>query len=208
MTYCASSKLIQCWGQQEFAIPDNVLGIVYGQTICWIGAFFSPLLPAIATLKFVIIFYVKELSLLYTCRPSPRQFRASNSNFFFLLVLLIGLCLAIIPLTISMAHIPSSKACGPFTNFNTTWEVIPQTVSTFPSSLQTLIHGVTSEAFAVPFFMIICLVMFYFIALAGAHKRVVAQLREQLFLESRDKRYLIQKLTEAQRDVRSQPALA
>lgn len=61
MTYCSSSKLIQCWGQQEFAIPDNVLGIVYGQTICWIGAFFSPLLPAIATLKFIIIFYVKEV---------------------------------------------------------------------------------------------------------------------------------------------------
>ncbi|XP_070340953.1 transmembrane channel-like protein 7 isoform X3 [Equus asinus] len=203
VTYCSSSKLIQCWGQQEFAIPDNVLGIVYGQTICWIGAFFSPLLPAIATLKFIIIFYVKEVSLIYTCRPSPRQFRASNSNFFFLLVLLIGLCLAIIPLTISMARIPSSKACGPFTNFNTTWEVIPKTVSTFPSSLQSLVHGLTSEAFAVPFFMIICLIMFYFIALAGAHKRVVVQLREQLSLESRDKRYLIQKLTEAQREMRN-----
>ncbi|XP_036266226.1 transmembrane channel-like protein 7 isoform X3 [Pipistrellus kuhlii] len=202
-TYCSSWKLMQCWGQQEFAIPDNVLGIVYGQTICWIGAFFSPLLPAIATVKFIIIFYVKEVSLLHTCRPSPRQFRASNSNFFFLLVLLIGLCLAVIPLTISMAHIPSSKACGPFTNSNTTWEVVPKTVSTFPSSLQSLVYGVTSEAFAVPFFMIICLVMFYFIALAGAHKRVVVQLREQLSLESRDKRYLIQKLTEAQRDMRN-----
>ncbi|ELK35987.1 Transmembrane channel-like protein 7 [Myotis davidii] len=188
---------------RKFAFPDNVLGIVYGQTICWIGAFFSPLLPAIATVKFIIIFYVKEMSLLHTCRPSPRQFRASNSNFFFLLVLLIGLCLAVIPLTISMAHIPSSKACGPFTNSNTTWEVVPKTVSTFPSSLQSLVHGITSEAFAVPFFMIICLVMFYFIALAGAHKRVVVQLREQLSLESRDKRYLIQKLTEAQRDMRN-----
>uniref|UniRef100_A0A2K6D8A9 Transmembrane channel-like protein n=1 Tax=Macaca nemestrina TaxID=9545 RepID=A0A2K6D8A9_MACNE len=160
VTYCSSWKLIQCWGQQEFAIPDNVLGIVYGQTICWIGAFFSPLLPAIATLKFIIIFYVKEWSLLYTCRPSPRPFRASNSNFFFLLVLLIGLCLAIIPLTISISRIPSSKACGPFTNFNTTWEVIPKTVSTFPSSLQSFIHGVTSEAFAVPFFMIIWKVVY------------------------------------------------
>lgn len=75
-------------------------------------------------------------------------------------------------------------------------------VGTLPSSLQSLLHGVMSEAFAVPFFMIICLVMFYFIALAGAHKRVVIQLREQLSLESRDKRYLIQKLTEAQGDVR------
>ncbi|XP_069860125.1 transmembrane channel-like protein 7 isoform X1 [Dipodomys merriami] len=205
VTYCSSSKLIQCWGQQEFAIPDNVLGIVYGQTICWIGAFFSPLLPAVATLKFIIIFYVKKLSLLYTCRPSPRQFRSSNSNFFFLLVLLIGLCLAVIPLTISMSRIPSSKACGPFTNFNTTWDVIPKMVSTFPSSLQSLVRAITSEAFAVPFFMIICLIMFYFIALAGAHKRVVDQLREQLSLEGRDKRYLIQKLTEAQRDMRSQP---
>ena len=61
VTYCSSWKLVQCWGQQEFAIPDNVLGIVYGQTICWIGAFFSPLLPAIATLKLIIIFYVKEV---------------------------------------------------------------------------------------------------------------------------------------------------
>uniref|UniRef100_A0A9L0T0E8 Transmembrane channel-like protein n=1 Tax=Equus caballus TaxID=9796 RepID=A0A9L0T0E8_HORSE len=129
-----------------------------------------------------------QMSLIYTCTPSPRQFRASNSNFFFLLVLLIGLCLAIIPLTISMARIPSSKACGPFTNFNTTWEVIPKTVSTFPSSLQSLVHGLTSEAFAVPFFMIICLIMFYFIALAGAHKRVVVQLREQLSLVRKSSR--------------------
>ncbi|XP_075384453.1 transmembrane channel-like protein 7 [Tenrec ecaudatus] len=203
VTYCSSWKVIQLWGQQEFAIPGNVLGIVYGQTICWIGAFFSPLIPAITTIKFIIIFYVKELSLVYNCRPSPRQFRASNSNFFFLLVLLIGLCLAIIPLTISLSRIPSSKACGPFTNFNTTWEVVPQTVSTFPRSLQSLVNGVTSEAFAVPFFMIICLIMFYFIALAGAHKKVVDQLREQLSLESRDKRYLIQKLTEAQKDMRN-----
>nr|XP_031543147.1 transmembrane channel-like protein 7 [Vicugna pacos] len=209
VTYCSSWKLFQCWGQQEFAIPDNVLGIVYGQTICWIGAFFSPLLPAIATLKFIIIFYVKEVrrdgdeGLITQTILDLAGFRASNSNFFFLLVLLIGLCLAIIPLTISMARIPSSKACGPFTNFNTTWEVVPNTVGTFPSSLQSLVYGVTSEAFAVPFFMIICLVMFYFIALAGAHKRVVLQLREQLSLESRDKRYLIQKLTEAQRDMRN-----
>ncbi|XP_006892776.1 PREDICTED: transmembrane channel-like protein 7 [Elephantulus edwardii] len=203
VTYCSSWKMIKYWGHQEFSIPENVLSIVYGQTICWIGAFFSPLIPAIAVVKYVIIFYVKKACLIYTCRPSPRQFRASNSNFFFLLVLLIGLCLAIITLTISMARIPSSKACGPFTNFNTTWEIIPKTVSTFPSLLQSLIHGLTSEAFAVPFFMIICLIMFYFIALAGAHKQVVNQLREQLMLESRDKHYLIQKLTEAQKDVRS-----
>ena len=44
--------LAKWWGQQEFGIPQNVLEIVYGQTICWIGTFYSPLLPAICTIKY------------------------------------------------------------------------------------------------------------------------------------------------------------
>ncbi|NWS42393.1 TMC7 protein, partial [Probosciger aterrimus] len=194
-----SFKPVQWCGLQEFRISDNVLEIIYGQTICWIGTFFSPLLPAIATIKYFIIFYIKKISLIHTCKPSARPIRASSSNFFFLLVLLIGLVLAFIPLGISIAHIPSSKACGPFRSFNTSWEVVPYTILGFPTGLQQVLYGIASEAFAVPFFVVICLIMFYFMALAGAHKRVVEQLREQLVLESRDKLFLIRKITEAQR---------
>lgn len=53
--------LAKWWGQQEFAIPQNVLEIVYGQTICWIGTFYSPLLPAICTIKYFFIFYIKKV---------------------------------------------------------------------------------------------------------------------------------------------------
>ncbi|NXD83165.1 TMC7 protein, partial [Halcyon senegalensis] len=181
VTHC-SCKPIQWCGLQEFGISDNVLEMIYGQTICWIGTFFSPLLPAIATVKYFIIFYIKKISLIHTRKPAARPIRASSSNFFFLVVLLIGLVLAFIPLGISIAHIPSSKACGPFRSFNTSWEVIPDTILGFPTGLQQFLYGIASEAFAVPFFMVICLVMFYFIALAGAHKRVVEQLREQLVM--------------------------
>ncbi|KAM9598677.1 transmembrane channel-like protein 7 isoform 3-T3 [Morphnus guianensis] len=181
VTHC-SCKPVQWCGLQEFGIPDNVLEIVYGQTLCWIGTFFSPLLPAIATIKYFIIFYIKKISLIHTCKPAARPIRASSSNFFFLVVLLIGLVLAFIPLGISIAHISSSKACGPFRSFNTSWAVVPDTILGFPTGLQQVLHGIASEAFAVPFFMVTCLVMFYFIALAGAHKRVVEQLREQLVM--------------------------
>ncbi|NXD30286.1 TMC7 protein, partial [Spelaeornis formosus] len=175
-----SFKLVQWFGHKEFEISDNVLEIIYGQTICWIGTFFSPLLPAIATIKYFIIFYVKKIVLIHTCKPATRPIRASSSNFFFLVVLLIGLLLAFIPLGVSIAHIPSSKACGPFRNFNTSWEVIPDTICQFPTGLQQVIFGMASEAFAVPCFVILCIIMFYVIALAQAHKRVVEQLREQL----------------------------
>lgn len=53
--------LAKWWGQQEFAIPQNVLEIVYGQTICWIGTFYSPMLPAICTIKYFFIFYIKKV---------------------------------------------------------------------------------------------------------------------------------------------------
>ncbi|NXY16394.1 TMC7 protein, partial [Atrichornis clamosus] len=153
VTHC-SCKPVQWLGRQEFGISDNVLEIIYGQTICWIGTFFSPLLPAIATIKYFIIFYIKKISLIHTCKPAARPLRASSSNFFFLVVLLIGLILAFIPVGVSIARIPSSKACGPFRNFNTSWEVVPDTVLEFPTVLQQILFGMASEAFAVPFFMI------------------------------------------------------
>ncbi|NXP62590.1 TMC7 protein, partial [Chloropsis cyanopogon] len=175
-----SCKLVQRFGLKEFVISDNVLEIIYGQTICWIGTFFSPLLPAIATIKYFIIFYVKKIVLRHTRKPAAKPIRASSSNFFFLVVLLIGLLLAFVPLAVSIAHIPSSKACGPFRNFNTSWEVIPDKILEFPTVLQQFLFGMASEAFAVPVFVILCIIMFYVIALARAHKRVVEQLREQL----------------------------
>ncbi|XP_016890873.1 transmembrane channel-like protein 7 [Cynoglossus semilaevis] len=191
--------LAKWWGQQEFAIPQNVLEIVYGQTICWIGTFYCPLLPAICTIKYFFMFYIKKLSLINNCRPATRPFRASSSNFFFLCVLLIGLALACMPVIASVAQINCSQACGPFVNYTTSWEVVPTAVSQLPDGVQGLLWALSSEAFAVSFFVVTCLAMFYMIALAGAHKKVIKQLREQLAMDGRDKRFLIQKLCQAQR---------
>uniref|UniRef100_A0AAR2J227 Transmembrane channel-like protein n=1 Tax=Pygocentrus nattereri TaxID=42514 RepID=A0AAR2J227_PYGNA len=213
--------LVKWWGQQEFAIPQNVLEIVYGQTICWIGTFYCPLMPAINTIKYFLVFYIKKVTLVNNCRPASRPFRASSSTFFFLAVLLIGLALAAVPVVVSIAQIHSSRACGPFVNFTTSWEVVPRTVSQLPQGLMAFLYTLSSEAFAVSFFVITWarpvlfgpddqnihlflaygLAMFYVIALAGAHKRVINQLREQLAMEGRDKRFLIQKLCQAQADL-------
>lgn len=190
--------LTNWWGQQEFSIPQNVLAIVYGQTICWIGTFYCPLLPAICTIKYFFIFYIKKMSLIKNCRPATRPFRASSSNFFFLGVLLIGLTLACMPIGISLAQIRSSQACGPFVNYNTSWAVLPATVLELPDGAQKFLYILSSEAFAALFFVVTCLAMFYVIALAGAHKKVINQLKEQLAIEGRDKRFLIQKLCQAQ----------
>lgn len=57
-----SNKLVQSFGRQEFVVPSNVLGLVYGQTVVWMGALFCPLLPLINVAKFIILFYIKKVT--------------------------------------------------------------------------------------------------------------------------------------------------
>lgn len=45
------SRLGAAIGDIEFVIPKHVLDIVYGQTLCWLGMFYSPLLPAVTCVK-------------------------------------------------------------------------------------------------------------------------------------------------------------
>ena len=51
-------------------------------------------------------------------------------------------------------RINSSQACGPFVNYNTSWEVLPQTVDKLPPGIRALLFGLASEAFAVSFFVV------------------------------------------------------
>lgn len=65
--------------------------------------------------------------------------------------------------------IPSSKACGPFRNYNTSWEVVPDTILQFPTGLQQVLFGMASEAFAVPFFVILWWVLWRLDSLMQLH---------------------------------------
>lgn len=223
MRHC-SCGLAKWWGQQEFAIPQNVLEIVYGQTICWIGTFYSPVLPAICTIKYFIIFYIKKVTLCCRAsflhlsesftrirtwplhclcvglvdsqlpsshasvpglqlqlllpggaadRPGPglhachrqcgtvsAQRISWNSSFSLLLSMFLLPCVYSFTYAVSR-RITCSQACGPFVNYNTSWEVLPTTVAQLPHGVQTLLYALSSEAFAVSFFVVTWYVSVY-----------------------------------------------
>ncbi|KAG8434131.1 hypothetical protein GDO86_012485 [Hymenochirus boettgeri] len=178
-----SCKPIQFWGQQEFLVPMNVLDIVYGQTVCWIGTFFCPMLPLLNTIKYTIIFYMKKLTLFSNCRPADRTFRASSANFFFMLVLLLGLAISWVPVLYGIFSITPSRACGPFRGQATIWDTIPKTIQTLPKTAAEFFFFIGSQAFAVPLFCISCILMFYLIALANSYGKLVKMLKKQLQME-------------------------
>ena len=45
-----------------FDIASETTQLIYGQTITWLGLFFSPLLPLIFVIVLIITFYVKNVS--------------------------------------------------------------------------------------------------------------------------------------------------
>ncbi|BFZ02571.1 hypothetical protein BsWGS_05610 [Bradybaena similaris] len=76
-------------GKAKFDLPLEVLDVVYSQTVCWMGMFFTPLLPAITFVKVLCFFFIKKFELKVT--ESPRKsYRASRSYSFFQTVLLVS----------------------------------------------------------------------------------------------------------------------
>ncbi|XP_032093098.1 transmembrane channel-like protein 4 [Thamnophis elegans] len=196
VTYWPSCLLLKWLGEQEFGVPDNILNLVYGQTLCWTGALFCPLLPVLNTIKYIVIFYMKKLTLYANCRPAERTFRASSSNAFFLLILLLGLTISCVPALYSIFVLPPSKACGPFRDQSTMWNVVTQAVSELPAGAQDFLRFVGSVAFSAPLFLLLSVFMFYLKALANSYSSRIKSLKGQLRLEGQDKFFLVKQISE------------
>ncbi|XP_056300964.1 transmembrane channel-like protein 7 isoform X2 [Pseudoliparis swirei] len=188
------SKLAQWVGRQEFVVSANVLGLVYGQTVVWTGALFCPLLPLINTINFILLFYFKKITLFSNCRPALKTFRSTTSTFFFLVVLLFGWGLATVVMVYSLAEIRPSMGCGPFRFFPNMWSIVPTSFESLSKIPQDFLFFIGSQSFSIPLFVLFCVVMWYFIALASVYGKTVALLRAQLKLEGRDKQFLVKQI--------------
>ncbi|KAM4581034.1 transmembrane channel-like protein 7 [Odontesthes bonariensis] len=189
-----SCKLSQWVGRQEFVLPTNVLGLVYGQTVVWTGALFCPLLPLINAFKFVILFYCKKITLFYNCRPALRTFRSTTSTFFFLVVLVFGWILASVVMIYGVAVIRPSMGCGPFRFFPKMWSIVPTSFYKLPETTREFLFFVGSQAFSIPLFVLSCVAMCYFVALSSVYGKTVALLRAQLKSASQDRQFLVKQI--------------
>lgn len=181
-------------GTQEFQVPDEVLGLIYAQTVVWVGSFFCPLLPLLNTAKFLLLFYLKKFVLFSICSPASRTFRASTANFFFPLVLLLGLAISAVPVLYSIFLIPPSKTCGPFQGQLSIWAQIPESISRLPQTTQNFLFFLGTQAFAVPLLLISSILMVYTLALANSYGRFISELKRQIETETQNKVFLAQRV--------------
>uniref|UniRef100_A0A8C9PP53 Transmembrane channel-like protein n=1 Tax=Spermophilus dauricus TaxID=99837 RepID=A0A8C9PP53_SPEDA len=187
--------------REEFLVPKNVLDILAGQTVTWVGLFFCPLLPLLNSIFLFLTFYIKKVrapryTLLWNSRPSPRLFRASSSTFFFQLVLLLGLLLAAVPLGYVVSSTHSSQDCGLFTNYSAPWQVVPELVALqLPLPGQRALNYLSSHAFSFPLLILLSLVLTVCVSQSRANAKTIHELRKQLVWQGREKWHLVEDLS-------------
>ncbi|XP_006869720.1 PREDICTED: transmembrane channel-like protein 8 [Chrysochloris asiatica] len=182
--------------REEFLVPKNVLDIVAAQTVTWMGLFYCPLLPLLNSIFIFLTFYIKKYTLLRNSKTSMRLFRASSSTFFFQLVLLLGLLLAVVPLGYVISSVHSSRDCGLFANYREPWKVVPELVALrLPLTSQRALHYLHSQAFSFPLLILLSLVLTVCVSQSQANSRAIQGLQKQLMWQVKEKWHLVEDLS-------------
>uniref|UniRef100_A0A182PLZ3 TMC domain-containing protein n=1 Tax=Anopheles epiroticus TaxID=199890 RepID=A0A182PLZ3_9DIPT len=191
----SSSRVAKFIGEQEFELSKHVLDVIYSQTLCWLGTFYTPFLPAIAALLTFLMFYIKKFACLVNSNPSAILYRASRSKSLFMSTLLISFTLALVPVVYALAEIVPSRSCGPFRGLPSVWDRAIAAFMKMPQFFQNVIFYFGTASFAIPCFVVLTFFIYYYYAVSTANRHMVQVLKQQLVLEGHDKQFLLSRLS-------------
>ncbi|XP_030208137.1 transmembrane channel-like protein 5 [Gadus morhua] len=199
-------------GVPEFDVARNVLDLIYAQTLAWIGIYFSPLLPVLQIFKFLVLFYLKKVSLIQNCQPPRRVGRAAQMKTIFIALLFFPSFVGSLSLVAYTSwSLTPSRFCGPFKGLDSTFSVVVVWMNSLEKvpaaawAVWVYANVVRSEIFYFLVTIIILFITFVFWQVTQGRKLLILLLRQQIVNEGKDKTFLLDKLQALQKSHPTQP---
>ncbi|XP_063032116.1 transmembrane channel-like protein 6 isoform X2 [Melospiza melodia melodia] len=195
-------KRLKTKQRPEFDIARNVLELIYGQTLTWLGVLFAPLLPAVQMLKLLLLFYIKKTSLLRNCQSPSKPWQASRMSTVFITLLCFPSFLgAAAFLSYTVWSVQPSETCGPFRGLETIYKSGKRWVLVLEQSNPNItwfawVYQHLLENTCLLFFMSVALIagIYFNIQVVRGRQKVICLLQEQIANEGKDKLFLMEKL--------------